>query len=68
MPSHKGMEQALIWLRSKAADKDSLDGINAELVLNVIEDLKKQNEKKGYAINQLKTRLSEDSQWDPNLW
>lgn len=47
MPSHKGLEQALTWLRSKAADKNSLDGINAELCINVILDLKAQRDKLG---------------------
>ena len=56
MPSRKGMEQAMTWLQSKAADKDSLDGINAELCLNVIYDLKRQNEKKGYMIHQMRMR------------
>lgn len=59
MPSRKGLDQALTWLRSKAADKDSLDGINAELCLHVIEDLQRQNAQKGYAIHQLKMREEE---------
>ena len=39
MASQKGMEQALIWLRSKMAEKDTLDAINAELVYNVLQDI-----------------------------
>ena len=40
MPSHKGLEQALTWLQSKMAEKDTLDAINAEVCYNVIIDLK----------------------------
>lgn len=40
MPSRKGTEQALTWLRSKMAEKDTLDAINAEICYNVIQDLK----------------------------
>ena len=40
MPSRKGTEQALTWLRSKMAEKDTLDAINAEVCYNVIQDLK----------------------------
>ena len=60
MPSRRGMEQALTWLRSKAMDKDSMDGINAEICLNVIADLQRQNKQKGYVINQMKTTLREE--------
>lgn len=60
MPSKKGLEQALTWLRSMAADKNSLDGINAELCLNVIFDLQKQNERKGSIIHTLKKRTTPD--------
>ena len=61
MPSRKGMEQAMTWLRSKAEDKNSLDGINAELVLNVIADLQRQNNQKGYVINRMRTTLREEA-------
>lgn len=40
MPSKKGMEQALTWLKSKMAEKDTLDAVNAEVCYNVILDLK----------------------------
>ena len=53
MPSKKGMEQALTWLRSMAA-VPGLDGINAELCLNVIRDLQEQNNRKGALIHKLK--------------
>jgi len=41
MPSRKGLEQATTWLRSKMAEGDTLDAINAEVCLNVIADLQK---------------------------
>ena len=41
MPSKKGTEQAMTWLRSKMAEKDTLDAINAEVCYNVIVDLQK---------------------------
>ena len=44
MPSKKATEQALTWLKSKMAERDTLDAINAELCYNVIMDLK--NKKK----------------------
>lgn len=56
MPSKKGMEQAIVWLKSKAAEKDTLDAINAEVCLNVISDLQEQNTRKGSIIHRLKMR------------
>ena len=50
MPSQRATEQALNWLRSMAMDRDSMNGINAEICLNVIADLKRQNEEKGSLI------------------
>ena len=41
MPSRKGMNQAVVWLRSKMAEKDTLDAINAEICYNVLMDLQK---------------------------
>lgn len=41
MPSKKGLEQALTWLTSKMAEKDTLDAVNAEVAYNVIIDLQK---------------------------
>lgn len=60
MPSRKGTEQALTWLRSKAAEKDSLDGINAEVCLNVILDLKRQNERLGALYHNAVVKSSND--------
>ncbi len=54
MASHKTNEQCITWLRSMAADKDSLDGINAELCLNLIESQKSQLNKLGIQFNQVK--------------
>ena len=59
-PSRRGMVQAIAWLNSKIAEKDSLDAINAEVCLNVIEDLKNQREKAGILIHRMK--LKEDAQ------
>ena len=53
MPSKKGFDQAMLWLRSKAAG-DDLDAINAEVCINVINDLKEQNTRKGALIHRLK--------------
>ena len=44
MPSRKGLEQALTWLKSKMAEKDTLDAINAEVTYNVLMDI--QNKRK----------------------
>lgn len=41
MPSRRGLEQALLWLKNKMAEKDTLDAINAELTYNVVMDLQK---------------------------
>jgi len=60
LPTQKGLEQAITWLRSKMSDYDSLDGINAEVCLNVIYDLKRQNEDKGRIIHVLKEKISRD--------
>lgn len=53
MSSKKANEQAMTWLRSIAADKNSMDGINAELVINIIEDLRRQLNSKGVVIGNL---------------
>lgn len=47
MASRKTNEQCMTWLRSMAADSDSLNGINAELCLNLIQNQKKQLDKLG---------------------
>lgn len=59
MPSSKGTYQAITWLQSKAADKDSLDGINAEVCLNVIYDLQRQNKRLGALFQELKKQNEE---------
>ena len=56
MPSQKGLTQAITWLKSKMLDRDSLDGINAELCLNVIKDLQQQCETRGQIIHRLKQK------------
>ena len=44
MPSRRGLEQSLTWLKSKMAEKDTLDAVNAEVCYNVLMDLKKRKE------------------------
>ena len=58
MPSRKGMEQALTWLKSKMAEKDTLDAINAEVCYNVITDLQKKKKVIGalYSIERSQNR------------
>lgn len=56
MPSRRSYEQAITWLRSKAADRDSLDGINAQLVLNIIEEYRDKLDVKGAIIGRLTMR------------
>ena len=51
MASHKTTEQCLTWLRSMAADRDSLDGINAEMCLNLIREQKAKLQKLGAQFN-----------------
>lgn len=53
MPSKKALDQSLTWLRSKASERDTLDGINAELCINVIMDLKRQYERLGIQFGSL---------------
>lgn len=52
MPSKKGTDQALTWLRSKMAEKDTLDAINAEVCYNVIMDLQRQKDRIGALYSQ----------------
>lgn len=54
MPSKKGIDQALTWLKGKACDKNTLDGINAELCINVIMDLQRQYDRLGSQFNNIK--------------
>lgn len=60
MPNKKTVDQAMIWLKSIAADKNSLDGINAQTCLNVISHLQKQLNVKGVIIYELRKRLRKD--------
>lgn len=52
MPTHKGLEQAMTWLRSKMAEGDTLDAINAEVCYNVICDLKEKRKVIGALYHQ----------------
>lgn len=62
MPSRKGFEQAITWLRSKMAEGDTLDAINAELTYNVMLDLKAKRETIGalYHQSHLANRLAQE--------
>lgn len=54
MPSQKKMEQCMTWLRSQAADQeDILNGINAQITIEIIEELRNRNRKLGLQIGQL---------------
>lgn len=53
MPSKKGIDQALTWLKNKAAEKNTLDGVNAELCINVIMDLQRQYDRLGAKFNSI---------------
>lgn len=64
MPSKKGIEQALTWLRSKSHDRDTLDGINAELCINVIMDLQRQYDRLGAQFSNLAKTKRQNN--DPN--
>ena len=57
MPSKKGTEQALTWLKSKMAEGDTLDAINAEVCYNVIMDLKEKRKVIGALYHQAYTSL-----------
>lgn len=54
MPSKKGIEQALTWLKSKSHDKNTLDAVNAELCINVIMDLQRQYDRLGAQFNSMR--------------
>lgn len=54
MAGRRSKEQAMTWLRSMAADKNSLDGINAELCLNLIEDQQKKLDRLGTQFNHVR--------------
>lgn len=61
MPNKKTIDQAMIWLKSIASDKDSLDGINAQTCLNVISHLQNQLNIKGAIICEMRKRLRKDN-------
>lgn len=61
MPSKKGIEQALTWLKSKAHEKNTLDAVNAELCMNVIMDLQRQYDRLGAQFNNVKNARYENS-------
>ena len=54
MASRRTNEQCLTWLRSMAADRNSMDGINAELCLSLIQEQKDRLEKLGAQFSQVK--------------
>lgn len=52
MASKKGTEQAMMWLRSKMAERDTLDAVNAELCYNIITDLQRKRKVIGALYHQ----------------
>lgn len=60
MPSRKGLDQALVWLKSKMAERDTLDAINAEVCYNVIMDLKDKRKVIGALYHQAYTKLKHE--------
>ena len=60
MPSRKGLDQALTWLKSKMAERDTLDAINAEVCYNVIMDLKDKRKVIGALYHQAYTELKHE--------
>ena len=60
MPSKKGLDQALVWLKSKMAERDTLDAINAEVCYNVIMDLKDKRKVIGALYHQAYTELKHE--------
>jgi len=65
MPSRKGLEQALTWLRSKMAEKDTLDAINAEVCYKVVADLREKRKVIGALYYQERRRNGVKRQYDP---
>ena len=65
MPSRKSMEQVMTWLNSKAADKNSLDGINAELCISVINELRMRLERLGVQFYNIKQSTKATLQRQP---
>ena len=61
MPNKKTIDQAMIWLKSIASDKNSLDGINAQTCLNVISHLQNQLNIKGAIICEMRKRLRKEN-------
>jgi len=51
MPNQKTMERCLTWLNSKIAEKDTLDAINADTCLTVLNDLIKENKRIGALLH-----------------
>ncbi len=68
MPSRKGTEQALTWLRSKMAERDTLDAVNAEIAYNVILDLKKKKSAIGARYHQAHEELNRQREENERLY
>ncbi len=66
MPSKRGIDQAMTWLKGKAAEKNTLDGVNAELCISVIMDLQRQYDRLGAQFNNLRnSRYREEDEKEP---
>lgn len=59
MPSKKGFDQSVTWLKSKMAERDTLDAINAEVCYNVLIDLKKRKDIIGAKYHQTVVQRNE---------
>ena len=55
----------MTWLNSKAADKNSLDGINADLCISVINDLRMRLERLGVQFYNVKQNQKATLQQQP---
>ena len=58
-PTKKSITQAMTWLQSIAADKDSLDGINANICVSIIQRLRHQLDVKGAIICNLRKTIDQ---------
>lgn len=69
MPSQKSIEQCLTWLKSKMAEKDIFDSINAELCYNVLLDQKARLNKLGvqfYNVQRINNAAITDKELSSN--
>ena len=68
MASKRSIDQVNAWLQNKIAEKDTLDSINAELCLNVIESLKTKLDRLGVQFHQVRSQLERTKRWPNGTW